>query len=177
MCLLLIVCCDQTLTHPHPIFFVPIFPTWPHAHITSACCNQPRAFVRSVSPLWQSTPGSDQCFFSRSLVVRRAEPLGAIGSHARSNSLSLSAQKWADKHFQLKPLPPATPIILHQIWSSHLAFRRLASHSVPRVPEAAGGRGLGDGGWGWDKERLFPDCWRESERRIKKRERGAFWNI
>lgn len=33
-------------------------------------------FVTSVSPL-PSTPGSDQCFFSRSLVMRRAEPLGA----------------------------------------------------------------------------------------------------
>lgn len=37
---------------------------------------QPRAFVRSAAPL-PSTPGSDQCSFSRSLVMRCAEPLGS----------------------------------------------------------------------------------------------------
>lgn len=42
---------------------------------------QPRVFVRSASPL-PSTRGSDQCSFSRSLVMRCAEPLGATWSLA-----------------------------------------------------------------------------------------------
>lgn len=37
---------------------------------------QPRVFARSAAPL-PSTPGSDQCSFSRSLVMRCAEPLGS----------------------------------------------------------------------------------------------------
>lgn len=44
-------------------------------------------FVRSASPL-PSTRGSDQCSFSRSLVMRCAEPLGATGSLAYSCSPS-----------------------------------------------------------------------------------------
>lgn len=48
----------------------------------------PAPSLGEASLLSQSTPGSDQCFFSRSLLVRRAEPLGATGSHACSISPS-----------------------------------------------------------------------------------------
>lgn len=48
---------------------------------------QPHVFVRSASPL-PSTRGSDQCSFSRSLVMRCAEPLEATGSLAYSCSPS-----------------------------------------------------------------------------------------
>lgn len=50
-------------------------PTMPLVSLISSR-PRPRAFVRSASPL-PSTPGSDQCSFSRSLVMRCTEPLGA----------------------------------------------------------------------------------------------------
>lgn len=55
----------------------------------------------------------------------------ATGSHSCSSSPSTTSP--------IKLPPPATPIH-HRIWSSHAAFRRLPSHSVPRVPEDAGER-------------------------------------
>lgn len=89
---------------------------------------QPCVFVRSGAPL-PSTPGSDQCSLSRSLVVRCSKPLGT----ARILILPPLEKPGT---CPIKLLPPATPI-RRQIWSSHLASRRLPSHSVPRVPEDA----------------------------------------
>lgn len=112
-------------------------PTMPLFSVISSR-PQLHVFVKSVSPL-PSTPGSDQCSFSRSLVMWRAEPLGATGSHWEPGIFLFSLCRRSQPHLQLNHPPPATPS-RHRIWSSHLAFRHLPSHSVPRVPEDAGER-------------------------------------
>lgn len=60
-------------------------------------------------------------------------------SHWEPRIFLFSLSRRSQPHLQLNRPPPATPI-RHRIWSSHLAFRRLPSHSVPRVPEDAGER-------------------------------------
>lgn len=108
----------------------------------------PSALVSSEAPLL-SAPGSDQCFFSRSLVMWSAEPLGAT----RIPVLPLQERQ---PHLQLKR-PPPTPLTRHQMWSSHLAFRCLPSYSAQESLKMPGR----------DKERLFPDCRQE--------EKGGGW--
>lgn len=79
-----------------PFFFLPssLFPHTSHDVVPTTPAFSAISPVPSLgaSLLLQPTPGSDQRFFSRSLVVRRAEPLGATGSHARSNSPSPQKQ-------------------------------------------------------------------------------------
>lgn len=60
-------------------------------------------------------------------------------SHWEPLIFLFSLRRRSQPHLQLNRPPPATPI-RHRIWSSHLAFRRLPSRSVPRVPEDVGER-------------------------------------
>lgn len=72
----------------------------------------------------------------------------ATGSH--KYSCSPSSCRRSQPRLQLIRPPP----IRHRIWSSHLEFRRLPSHSATQKSLKMPGR---------DKERLFPDCRREEK--------------
>lgn len=109
-----------------------IIPTMPVVSMIHSRAR-PSAFIKSEA-LQPSAPGSDQCSFSRSPVMRRAEPLGAPPPYI---PLLPPLEKRATS--PIKPPSTGTPI-RHRIWSSHLAFRRLPSQSVPRVPEDTGER-------------------------------------
>lgn len=87
-----------------------------------------RAFAKSTSAL-PSAPGSDQRCFSRSLVMRRAEPLGA----------SYIPRLPLQENSTTSPIKPASSSYT-QTWNSHLTSTRLPSHSAPRVPEEAAER-------------------------------------
>lgn len=65
--------------------------------------------------------------------MRRTKPLG-------DTWIPILPVQGKQTHLQLIHPPPTAPPIRHQIWSSHLKFRRLSTHSVPRVPEDAGER-------------------------------------
>lgn len=106
---------------------------------------RPSVFIKS-EPLQPSAPGSDQRSFSRSPVMRCAEPLGAplifLFSHRRRSQ----------PHLQLNRPPPAHPsaigsgaVISHSDVFPHTPYPE--SLKMPRK----------------DKERLFPDCWQEEK--------------
>lgn len=98
----------------------------PSTH-NAPCLPSPAADLGCVpSP---SAPGSDQRCFSRSLVMRRAEPLGA----------SQIPRPPLQENSTTSPIKAASSRYI-RTWNSHLASTRLPSHAAPRVPEEGAAR-------------------------------------
>lgn len=123
-----------------------IIPTMPVVSMIHSRAR-PSAFIKSEA-LQPSAPGSDQCSFSRSPVMRRAEPLGAPPP-----PIFLFSHRWrSEPHLQLNRPPPAHP--------SAIGSGAVISHSdvFPHSPYPESLKIPGR-----DKERLFPDCRQEEK--------------